>query len=414
MTDAPVGGCPVHPGFDPLAPEFLADPMAVLASLPGNEPVFYAPAIDYFVVTRHADVEAVFRDPETFSAAAAQLPMTPLTPEAQKTLLDGGHRPQPSMVSLDPPDHERLRGPAGRAFTPARVAAMEGPVRARTRMLLDEITGDEPFDLVHAIAFPLPALTIFAMLGVPEDDIAQLKDWCGARALITFGRPAPEQQLEIATNIVAYRRYLRELVVAKADDRGDDLTSALLDDPTDLAPEEIASILFSLSFAGHETTTNLIGNAVRRLLEEPSRWAALVADPTLIPSAIEEVLRYDSSVPIWRRLTTRPTRLGAVELPEGAKVLLWLAATGRDDDVFPTPDVFDIRRPNVRHHLAFGKGTHFCLGANLSRLELRVVLEELTARYPTLRLVEDQTVTYHPNMSFRGPERLLVRPQGGP
>ena len=289
---------------------------------------------------------------------------------------------------------------------------MEGPVRARTHTLLHAIAGDETFDLVHAIAFPLPALTIFEMLGVPEDDIAQLKDWCGARALITFGRPAPEQQLEIATNIVAYRRYLRELVIAKADEPGDDLTSALLDDPTDLAPEEIASILFSLSFAGHETTTNLIGNAVRRLLEEPSRWEALVADPTLIPSAVEEVLRYDSSVPIWRRLTTRPTRVGAVDLPEGAKVLLWLAATGRDDDIFPTPDVFDVRRPNVRHHLAFGKGIHFCLGANLSRLELRVVLEELTARYPSLRLVDDQTVTYHPNMSFRGPERLLVRPRG--
>src|SRR4051794_11259353 len=119
MTDAAVGGCPVHAGFDPLTPAFLADPMAALASLPADEPVFYAPAIDYFVVTRYADIEAVFRDPQTSSAAAAQLPMAPLTPEAQQTLLDGGHRPQPSMVSLDPPDHERLRGPAARAFTPA-------------------------------------------------------------------------------------------------------------------------------------------------------------------------------------------------------------------------------------------------------------------------------------------------------
>ena len=132
MTDATVGGCPVQPGFDPLAPAFLADPMAALVSLPPDEPVFYAPSIDYFVVTRYDDVEAVFRDPETFSAAAAQIPMTPLTGEAQQTLLDGGHRPQPSMVSLDPPDHERLRGPAARAFTPAasppwRVPSASGP-----------------------------------------------------------------------------------------------------------------------------------------------------------------------------------------------------------------------------------------------------------------------------------------------
>jgi cytochrome P450 len=409
MSDAAVGGCPVQAGFDPLSAEALADPMHVLASLPEDEPVFYAPAIDYFVVTRYADVEAVFRDPETFSAAAAQLPMTPLTPEAQQTLLDGGHRPQPSMVSLDPPDHDRLRGPAARAFTPARVAAMEGPIRDRTRLLLDAIGAAPVFDIVEAIAFPLPALTIFHMLGVPDDDIAQLKEWCGARALLTFGRPAPEQQLDIATNIVTYRRYLRELVAAKREQPGDDLTSALLDDPTELAPEEIASILFSLSFAGHETTTNLIGNSMRRLLEEPARWAALVAHPALIPGAIEEVLRYDSSVPIWRRLTTRPTMLGGVDLPAGAKLLLWLAAAGRDPDMFSDPDTFDLQRPNARHHIAFGKGIHFCLGANLSRLELKVVLEELTQRYPSLRVVEDQSIVCHPNMSFRGPERLLVR-----
>jgi cytochrome P450 len=409
MSDSAVGACPVQAGFDPLSPEALADPMHVLASLPEDEPVFYAPAIDYFVVTRYADVEAVFRDPETFSAAAAQLPMTPLTPEAQQTLLDGGHRPQPSMVSLDPPDHDRLRGPAARAFTPARVAAMEDPIRERARQLLDAVGAASVFDIVDAIAFPLPALTIFHMLGVPDDDIAQLKEWCGARALLTFGRPAPEQQLEIATNIVAYRRYLRELVAAKREQPGDDLTSALLDDPTELAPEEVASILFSLSFAGHETTTNLIGNSVRRLLEEPARWAALVAAPALIPGAVEEVLRYDSSVPIWRRLTTRPTTLGGVDLPAGAKLLLWLAAAGRDRDLFTDADTFDLRRPNARHHIAFGKGIHFCLGANLSRLELKVVLEELTRRYPSLRVVEDQRIVCHPNMSFRGPQRLLVR-----
>jgi cytochrome P450 len=313
------------------------------------------------------------------------------------------------MVSLDPPDHDRLRGPAARAFTPARVTAMEGPIRDRTRLLLDAIGAAPVFDIVEAIAFPLPALTIFHMLGVPDDDIAQLKEWCGARALLTFGRPAPEQQLDIATNIVTYRRYLRELVAAKREQPGDDLTSALLDDPTVLAPEEIASILFSLSFAGHETTTNLIGNSVRRLLEEPARWAALVAAPALIPGAVEEVLRYDSSVPIWRRLTTRPTTLGGVDLPAGAKLLLWLAAAGRDREMFADADTFDLQRPNARHHIAFGKGIHFCLGANLSRLELKVVLEELTQRYPSLRVVEDQSIVCHPNMSFRGPERLLVR-----
>jgi cytochrome P450 len=172
--------------------------------------------------------------------------------------------------------------------------------------------------------------------------------------------------------------------------------------------EQIASILFSLSFAGHETTNNLIGNCVRRLLEDPQRWAALVDDPALIPAAIEETLRYDTSVPVWRRVTTKPVTVGGVDLPAGAKLFLWLASTGRDPDVFDDPDSFDLTRANARHHLAFGKGIHFCIGANLARLEARIALEELTARCPTLRLVTDQHLTFHPNISFRGPEKMLV------
>jgi cytochrome P450 len=175
---------------------------------------------------------------------------------------------------------------------------------------------------------------------VPTDDYEQLKRWCGYRAALSWGRPDPDDQVEIAGNLVAYRRYLRELVEAKVEDRADDLTSDLLaihdEDPERLTLAEIASILFSLSFAGHETTTGLIGNTVRRLLEEPARWDALVAEPALIPAAVPETLRYDPSVPVWRRVTTRPATLAGIHLPEGAKVLLWLAATGRDPSVFRT------------------------------------------------------------------------------
>ena len=405
--------CPVDEGFDPLAPAFLADPYAVLASLPaGGAPVFYAPSLDYYVVTRHADVDRVFRDPETYSAANAQLPLVSLTPEASRILLDGGHRPRPSMVSLDPPAHGRLRGPAARAFTPKRVNGMAGTIRATTRELLGAV-GDAPrFDLVAALSYPLPALTIFTLMGVPEDDVPRLKAWGGVRAGLGWGRPRPEEQVELATAMVDYRRYLRELVAAKSDDRADDLTSDLLaisdEDPEALSREEIASILFSLSFAGHETTNNLIGNTVRRLLEDRTRWEAVVGDPTLAPAAVEETLRFDPSVPVWRRVTTRPTTLGGVDLPEGAKLFLWLAAAGRDPSVFPEPDAFDLARANARHHLAFGKGIHACLGANLGRLEAQIALEELAARYPGLRLVEGQELSFHPNVSFRGPQELWV------
>jgi cytochrome P450 len=407
--------CPVHADFDPLSEEFLADPYAVMAELPLAEtPVFYAPAIDYYVVTRYEDIETVFLDPETFSAAAAQLPLVALEPEATEILLAGGHRPQPSMVSLDPPAHTRLRRPSSRAFTPRRVAEMEPRVRATLAELLDAVDPAAPFDLVQALTFPLPATIIFSFMGVPEEDYAQLKEWCGHRATLAFGRPPAAEQVEHATSMAAYRAYLRELVAKKADDRADDFASAMLaihdEDPDALSQEEIASILFSLSFAGHETTNYLLGNMVRRLLEDPARWDEVVADPSIIPGAVEETLRYDTSVPAWRRITKRPVTLGGVEIPEGAKLFLWLAASGRDASVFPEPDVFDPRRANAKRNLAFGKGIHFCIGSALGKLEAQLALEELTRRFPRLRLVEDQALTFHPNISFRGPLALWVQP----
>ncbi len=215
--------------------------------------------------------------------------------------------------------------------------------------------------------------------------------------------------------MAAYRGYLRELVAAKATDRDDDFASALLEihdeDPDKLSQEEIASILFSLSFAGHETTNNLIGNCLRRLLEEPARWQAIVADPGLIPGAIDEVLRYDPSVVVWRRQAKQALSVGGVEIPAGAKLFLWLAATGRDASMFPEPERFDVARANARRTLAFGRGIHFCIGAALGKLEAKVALEEITRRRPALSLVPGQTLRFHPNISFRGPLELWVQDQ---
>jgi cytochrome P450 len=411
---AMINGCPVFEDFDPLSPGYLADPYAVMASLPlAGTPVFYAPSIGYYVVTHYAEIEQVFRDPETFSAAIAQAPLAPLTARAQQILLAGGHKPQPSMVSLDEPSHARLRKPAARAFSARRIAAVIPAIESTAAMLLDAVAGADEFDLVAALAFPLPANVVFSLMGVPERDYQQLKRWCGYRAALSWGRPAAEDQAELAASIAAYRRYLRGLVYTKALDPGDDLTSDLLaihrEHPELLTLEEIASILFSLSFAGHETTTGLIGNTVRRLLEEPARWAAVAAQPDLIPGAVEETLRYDPSVPAWRRITTRPVTLGGASLPAGAKIFLWLAAAGRDASVFPDPQRFDLGRANADQHLAFGKGLHYCLGANLGKLETRISVAELARRYPRLRPAPGQQLTFHPNISFRGPRVLRVR-----
>ena len=413
-ADAPAG-YPVDELFDPLAPDFLADPFTVLAELPptAERPVFFAPSIGYYIVTRYSDIEQVFRDHGTFSAAVAQAPLAPVVPEAQQALLGGASTPQPpSMVSLDEPAHSRLRKPAARAFSMKRVQAMVPTIRATTARLLDAVGDTGQFDLVAALAFPLPANIVFSLMGVPEQDYGRLKHWCGYRAALSWGRPAPADQVEIARSIAAYRGYMRDLVDVKLRDPADDLTTDLLaihrEDPGRLTLDEIGSILFSLSFAGHETTTGLIGNAVRRLLEDPARWAAIVADPGLIPAAVEETLRFDPSVPVWRRVTTRPAVVGGVELPAGARLFLWLAAAGRDEAAFPAPDAFDLHRPNSDQHLAFGQGLHYCLGANLGKLEAEIAIGELARRYPRLALAGGQELTFHPNISFRGPQSLLV------
>jgi cytochrome P450 len=399
--------CPVHEDFDPLSNEFLAHPFTSFTDVP----VFYAPSIDYYVVTRYRDIEEIFLNPQDYSAAAAQLPLVQLVPEAREILLAGGHKPQPSMVSLDPPDHTRLRRPAARAFTPRRVEAMRPRIQATVDELLDGVDATRPFDLVSTLTFPLPATIVFSFMGVPEADWPQLKQWCGSRASLGWGRPPPEEQVDHATNMAAYRGYLRQLVAAKVDDRADDFASALLEihdeDPDALTHEEIASILFSLSFAGHETTNYLIGNLVRRLLEDRSRWDAVRADPALIAGAVDETLRYDTSVPAWRRMTRRAVTIGGVEIPEGAKLFLWLSASGHDASVFGEPEAFDMTRANAHRCLAFGKGIHYCVGASLGKLEARLALEGLIARWPELRL-EEQEIPFHPNISFRGPLELWV------
>ena len=323
-------------------------------------------------MTRYTDIEEVFRDPATYSAAAAQAPLVPLAPEAQQILLAGGHRPQPSMASLDEPAHARLRKPAARAFSMKRVTAMIPAIEAAAAQLLDAVRGrDQNSTWWPRWPSRCPANIVFSLMGVPEQDYGQLKQWCGYRAALSWGRPAPEDQVEIATSMAAYRGYMRSLVDLKVATPGDDLASDLIaihdEAPDRLTLDECASILFSLSFAGHETTTGLISNTVRRLLEDPARWDEIVRQPDLIPKAVEETLRYDPSVAVWRRVTTRPVTLAGVDLPEGARLFLWLAAAGRDRAAFAEPDRFDLHRPDAERHLAFGKGQHFCLGANFGK-----------------------------------------------
>jgi cytochrome P450 len=212
--------------------------------------------------------------------------------------------------------------------------------------------------------------------------------------------------------MAAFWRYAEELVARRAQDPRDDFTSDLILARDGAMPalnsQEVTTIVYGLLLAGHETATSLLANAFRRLLTVPDAWKKICSNSSLIPNAVEEVLRLDSSVIAWRRKTTQEVEIGGVPVPADANLLLLLGSANRDPAVFENPDRFDIHRTNAKDHLSFGHGVHFCLGAPLGRLEARVVIEELSERLPGLRLVPEQTLTFQPNTSFRGPLSLFV------
>ncbi len=401
---------PVAPDFDPLDPDYLADPYPYYAKFRSEAPVFYAPKIDFWVVSRYEDIQNIVKDPETFSNTRVQEPLHPITPEALEKFKDEV-RVTPTTSTADPPLHKRTRKHAARAFSARRVAGLEGHIREVANGLIDRMISDGRADLVDRFAFPLPAYVVFGMIGYPEEDAEMLKSWCSDRLKLTWGKPLPEEQLATVEKMASFFDYIENFVHRRAGDLRDDYTSDLLriraEDENNLSLEEVVSIDYSLSFAGHETTTNLILNGLRNFLARPELWEELRGDPSLIPNAVEETLRRDTSVVSWRRSTTRPVEVAGVEVPENARLMLLLASANHDESVFENPEEFDIHRENAGKHIAFSHGIHFCLGAPLARLEARIAFELLTRRLPGLRMSPpDQTFEFDPNMSFRGPKEL--------
>jgi cytochrome P450 len=398
--------------FDPFHDPYLADPYPFFAEARAATPVFYSPDLDYWVVTRYHDIRPIFQTPKLFSAANTLAPLQPICPAAGHLLAGGGFRPVPTLTDNDPPGHTRVRRLANVAFTPRRVAAMEPFVRELTARSVEKRLSMGRADLVRDLAWDLPALVIFRVLGIPDEDVARVKTGAESRLLLMWGRPNQDEQIRLVHGMAAFWRYAETLVASRAESPRDDFTSDLLlardGDLPALNHQEVTTIVYALLFAGHETTTGLIGNALRRLLTERHAWEEICGDPALIPNAIEEVLRFDSSVIAWRRKTTEAVEIGGVPIPADANLLLLLGSANRDPAVFEDPEHFDIHRQNAKEHLSFGHGAHFCLGAPLARLEARVVLEELSARLPSLRLIPGQTLRFQPNTTFRGPLSLLV------
>jgi cytochrome P450 len=406
---AVAGRCPMRgEHFDPFD---LSDPFPSYQRLRAEAPIFYDETIRYWIVSRHADIKAVFENWRNFSSENAQSPMRPMSEPAKEVLEKADFTAYSGLSARVPPDHSRIRKVVTDVFSPRRYRVLAPFVRDTIGAMLDAMLAKPNGDLVADLAYDLPALTILKLLGVPAEKVAEVKRWAKSRVLLTWGDLSDAEQAAHAENLVVYWNYCLAVVAARHAKLVDDLPGdlvALQRDGAEITDHEIASFCYSLLTAGHETTTNLIANGLLTLLRHRKAWIALVADKAKIPGAIEEILRYAQSVVAWRRRAKAPASIGGVQIPEGADLLLLLASANRDEQVFANGEWFDIERKDARAHISFGYGIHFCPGSSLAKMQLQIVIEELTARVPTLRLAPDQTIKYARNTSFREPHSIFV------
>jgi cytochrome P450 len=396
-----------RPALADLAdPAILPDPYPVLAGLREASP--FAEFDGAFVVVgRHADCSAVLRDPNASSERGRSLIATATARRI---------RERPSFLSLDPPDHTRLRRLVSRAFTPRTIARLEPRIRAITGELLTAAAAAGQLEVVSQLAYPLPVRIISEMLGVPVEDYPRFAGWSARLAHSLqpgFGLdPEQAQERAEAAEVASdeFAAYFRELIAVRRARPAQDLLSGLIraeDDGEKLTEDELIATCVLLLVAGHETTVGLISNAILALLRHPDQLTVLRNDPELAAGAVEETLRYDAPVQMTGRVARGGMRVGDVTARDGALMLLLLAAAGRDPVAFPDPDRFDIRR-GATGHLAFAAGPHFCLGAPLARLEATIAVRAFATRVVAPHL-DAGALSYKPNLNLRGPDQLVVR-----
>jgi cytochrome P450 len=395
------------PLFNPLAPEFIRDPYPYYERMRTTDPV-HVTSFGSFVTSRHAEVSLVTRD-KRFGKDFVERTVRRYGPKImdEPVFRSMSHW----MLQQDPPDHTRLRGLVVKAFTARRVEDMRPRIQAIVDQSLDAIIGQGHMDLIEDFAFRLPVTIICDMLGIPEEhrEVFYKSSRDGGRLLDPVPLTPAEIEKGNAGNAMA-RMYFQQLFELRRKNPGDDLITQLVqaeEDGSKLSNEELVANIILLFGAGHETTVNLIGNGLLALHRNPDQLALLKSNPSLMTNAIEEFLRYDSSVQLTGRVTLEDIDdLGGKKIPKGETVLCLLGSANRDPAVYPDrPDQLDITRPNVRP-LSFGGGIHFCLGAQLARIEAEVAIATLLRRLPELKLDDAENPEWRPTFVLRGLKRL--------
>ncbi|MEV5988293.1 cytochrome P450 [Streptomyces sp. NPDC052051] len=395
--------------FDPWDPAFVADPYPAYAELRARGRVHYYEPTDQWLVPHHADVSALLRDrrlgrtyQHRFSHEDFGRTAPPPEQEPFHTLNDHG------MLDLEPPDHTRIRRLVSKAFTPRTVERLAPYVHRLADDLAARLVAAGGGDLLTEVAEPLPVAVIAEMLGIPEADRARLRPWsadiCGMYEL----NPAPETAHRAVRASVEFSAYLRDLIAARRRDPGEDLISGLIaayDEGERLTEQEMISTCVLLLNAGHEATVNATVNGWWALLRHPDQLAALRADHTLVPSAVEELLRYDTPLQLFERWVLDEIEIDGTVIPRGAEIAMLFGSANHDPAVFDTPDRLDLTRED-NPHISFSAGIHYCIGAPLARVELAASMRALLTRAPDLRLVTPPD--RRPNFVMRGLKGLHV------
>ncbi|GAA0565763.1 cytochrome P450 [Actinomadura livida] len=402
--------------YDPLS-RHLDDPYEFYARAQRETPVFFSAKLGIWVVTRMADVKKVMRDGRTFSSINNLRPLQPLS-MAVLPIMFSGYPLVPVFLVMDGDEHMEHRQPWAAGFTADRVAAVRPYVAERAAALADDLlAGESPADLMAGYANPLANSVIAHVMGIaPEHHAALGADTRNAvKIAIGYVSPTEEEQAEAAMSWTNSQRLIGDYVDARRAEPRDDLISeaiaAFSPDGAPLSEDEEAELVGSawgVTLAGQITTSALIGAGVLRLLEHPEQWRMLCDRPDLIPSAVEEILRFCAPGHLFLRQTTKDTVLAGRELPAGTELAVCPAAANRDAAVFDRPGEFDITRDSPTSHLAFGHGPHYCIGSRLARAELEISLDVLTRRFPKLSLVPDRPATWRPSLIQKGPAEVPV------
>ncbi|MGD0429917.1 MAG: cytochrome P450 [Acetobacteraceae bacterium] len=394
--------------FNPRDPSFIANPYPAYRELRETMPVWRSPFGRAFL-TRYEDSSLLMRDRrlgKDYTDPEALIRRFGPTAMREPAVVELSHM----MLMRDPPDHTRLRGLVTKVFTARKIEEMRPGIQAITDRLLDKVAGAGEMDAIRDLAFPLPVLVICELLGIPEEDRARFVNATASGAALLNPVPPTREELDRANeSTLATGAYFEALFEQRRKQPCDDLLTLLVqaEEAGDrLTTEELRANVALLFAAGHETTVNLIGNGIWSLLGNPSQWAAIRGNPTLIPNAIEEILRFECPVQAVARTVAEPIEFGGIEFQKGELIVALIGAANRDPTVFPDPDRLDVTRERLRP-LSFGGGIHFCIGAQLARIEAEVVFSTLLDRMPDMKL-ESETPRWRESFTLRGLTTLPV------